>query len=89
MPYVKQDDRVYIETFDKIRVLAAELKGSPGKVNYAITRLLDEIYELKENPRYFKFNEAIGILECVKLELYRRLAAPYEDEMKTKNGDVY
>ena len=28
-------------------------------------------------------------LECAKLELYRRLAAPYEDEKRKETGDVY
>ena len=29
------------------------------------------------------------MLECAKLELYRRVAAPYEDEKIDQNGDVY
>jgi hypothetical protein len=39
--------------------------------------------------RYAHLNEAIGVLECAKLELYRRVAAPYEDEKITESGDVY
>ena len=31
----------------------------------------------------------IGVLECAKLELYRRVAAPYEDDKIDENGDVY
>jgi hypothetical protein len=31
----------------------------------------------------------IGVLECAKLELYRRVAAPYEDAKCEDNGDVY
>ena len=31
----------------------------------------------------------VGVLECAKLELYRRMAAPYEDEKIEDNGDVY
>jgi hypothetical protein len=30
--------------------------------------------------RYHHINTAIGALECAKLELYRRVAAPYEDK---------
>jgi len=33
--------------------------------------------------------DAIGALECAKLELYRRVAAPYEDTKIAENGDVY
>ena len=38
---------------------------------------------------YVKLNELIGVLECAKLELYRRVASPYEDEKVESNGDVY
>jgi len=31
----------------------------------------------------------VGVLECAKLELYRRIAAPYEDEKIVETGDVY
>jgi hypothetical protein len=30
----------------------------------------------------------IGMLECAKLELYRRSVANYEDEKILENGDV-
>jgi hypothetical protein len=28
-------------------------------------------------------------MDCAKLELYRRVAAPYEDEKMAEAGDVY
>ena len=34
-------------------------------------------------------NEAIGVLECAKLELYQRVIADYENEKMRVNGDVY
>jgi hypothetical protein len=40
-------------------------------------------------PNYDNFNEVIGVLECMKLELYRRMIAPYEDTKCKENGDVY
>ncbi len=39
--------------------------------------------------RYSKINSLIGVLECAKLELYRRVAAPYENDKIDENGDVY
>ena len=57
-------------------------------LNYAISRLLSKAYELDTEPRYEKINSAVGVTECVKLELYRRLAAPYEDKAIDKNGDI-
>jgi len=39
--------------------------------------------------RYQNINDLLGALEGAKLELYRRVAAPYEDEKVESNGDVY
>ena len=55
-----------------------------GELNYIITRILKEEYPL----RYFNINRAVGVLECCKLEYYRRVAAPYEDTKIEQNGDV-
>jgi hypothetical protein len=53
-------------------------------LNYCITRLVHALYE----ERYVEYNAAIGMLECVKMELYRERVAPYEDKKKALNGDV-
>ncbi len=55
-----------------------------GELNYIVTKILKEIYPL----RYFHINKAIGVLECIKLEYYRRVAAPYEDSKIKESGDV-
>jgi broad-specificity NMP kinase len=39
-------------------------------------------------PKYHKYNAAVGVLECAKLELYRRLVSGYEDTKIIENGDV-
>jgi hypothetical protein len=62
--------------------------GTDGALNYIITRLLHEAYGVKASPHYQDFNAAIGVLESVKLELYRRYTAPYEDGKIVDNGDV-
>jgi len=82
MPYVKQCVRTYwrdvLDYFTENELQSATL-------NYIITSLL-----LKTNPQnYEDFNSLIGVLECVKLELYRRMVAPYEDQKRKENGDVY
>ncbi len=62
--------------------------GTPmsGDVNYCITRIVNS---LCPQPRcYDDINTAIGVLECAKLELYRRVAVPYENLKKTQNGDI-
>jgi hypothetical protein len=44
---------------------------------------------LADELSYSKINEVIGVLECAKQELYRRVASPYEDSKKEANGDVF
>lgn len=81
MPYINNESRPVLD-----RVIRQIPEGlSEGELNYFITKTL-----LKTFPRnYGDYNALIGILECVKLELYRRAIAPYEDKKKAEHGDVY
>jgi len=88
MPYIKQEDKNSIST-DYISVLAAEIGDNPGKLNFVITCLINEALELSQNPSYLAISQAVTALECAKLELYRRIAGPYEDKKIKENGDVY
>jgi hypothetical protein len=63
--------------------------GGPSDLNYTITRLCDAYICARGGASYTLLNEVIGVLECAKLELYRRVAAPYEDKKLQANGDVY
>jgi len=81
MPYIKPDRRKAI--------LAGAKPQDPGELNFAITALVDRYLEDKGEIRYAHLNEVIGAIDCAKLELYRRVAAPYEDQKITENGDVY
>lgn len=81
MPYIEQKVR------DDLN-LGNRLPETPGELNYAITMICLEHIERK-GISYTNINEVIGALECAKLELYRRIAAPYEDAKITQNGDVY
>lgn len=81
MPYVTPELRGEMDGI--LDMLAREL-DSHGCLNYAITRLC-----LSMNPkRYEDYNALIGVLECAKLELYRRAVAPYEDGAIRRNGDI-
>lgn len=60
---------------------------SPGELNYVLTEHIREY--LGDSPNYRRFNDVIGALECAKLELYRRMVAPYENKKCSENGDVY
>lgn len=58
-----------------------------GEMNYIITTLLE--YYRGGKYKYNLFNKIIGLLECIKLEYYRRMVASYENEKIDENGDVY
>ena len=81
MPYIDREARERLEDGGR--------PATAGELNYAITRIVDRYLSDKGGVRYAHLNEVVGALECAKLELYRRLAAPYEDEKMRESGDVY
>lgn len=81
MPYVNADRRVEL-------AYGEQLPDNAGDMNYMITLLCDE-YIQRKGLRYEHINAIVGALECAKLEMYRRLAAPYENQKIKENGDVY
>lgn len=94
MPYIKQEDRVKLkEIADDLCFELNELSiGSDfghkaGNLNYFISTVINNL--LMDNRSYARINELIGALECAKLEIYRKLAAPYEDQKASSNGEVF
>lgn len=83
MPYIKEEDR---ERF--LAATSTDAAATPGELNYVLTTLCIEYLD-RFNEGYSKYNEVIGVLECCKLEMYRRAVAPYEDKKIIENGDVY
>lgn len=82
MPYIPSSDRQAIDAM----VRPARLPFlSSGQLNYLITKILLHT----EPSSYMDYMALVGTLECVKLELYRRAVARYEDGKKKENGDVY
>ena len=65
-----------------------QLPETAGELNYSLTKMVHEYIVNKGGINYSNINEVIGVLECAKQELYRVLAAPYEDEKKNENGHV-
>jgi len=93
MPYIKQTDR---ENYDgHIQELVylvneyqeQEAQSPSGQLNYIISSLLMGVYK-DTLPSYSEFNEIVGILECAKMEIYRRVVAPYENQKMKENGDI-
>jgi hypothetical protein len=88
MPYIKPDDRKKFMVLQYAFQEELDKGISMGDFNYIITSMLNAYID-KIKKSYSVFNALIGMLECAKLELYRRVIAGYEDQKVIDNGDVY
>jgi hypothetical protein len=84
MPYITKARR---ERFEKNINELGLVAETDGDFNYIFSSLIHKFIE-KNGLRYNSLNSAIGVLECAKLELYRQVAAKYEDKKITENGKV-
>lgn len=104
MPYIDKDRRaLFDQHIEKIvEVLGAETLGprpavwppvideskAKGDLNYVIYSMVKKYIDT-HGLKYHRINDFIGgVLTCCQMELYRRLAEPYETEAIKKNGDV-
>lgn len=89
MPYIPQADR---ERFNLgIGHLAEQIGNggiSNGELNYLITTL-GRLYIIRHGKSYNTLSDVVKAMECAKLEFYRRVVAPYEDQKIKENGDVF
>ncbi len=95
MPYITQDKRDVLDPLiEELHRTIVEMEmddettNTEGNLNYLITRLIMMVYGDRDGTRYGRINDAIGMLECVKQEYYRKVAAPYEDQKAFENGEV-
>ena len=84
MPYILPEDRF---KFDEAAIKIGTTAECAGDLNYAIT-VIAHTYLKKKGIRYANINEVMGALECCKLEVYRAIAAPYENDKIVANGPV-
>jgi hypothetical protein len=84
MPYISPERRKVIDKY----VIDNFAFKDAGELNYILTKLCRNYFWFN-GRRYQQINDVIGALEGCKLEFYRRLVAPYEDEKIKENGDVY
>ena len=80
MPYIKKERRQALWQFN--------IPEHAGELNFMITSILTA-YLTKHGKSYSSVNDILGALEGAKLEFYRRVAVPYENNKITENGDVY
>lgn len=78
----------YIDPAARQHLSKGNAPANAGELNYLLTLICNR-YRVSSGNRYQVFNDIIGALEGAKLEMYRRLVAPYEDTKITENGDVY
>ncbi len=93
MPYIQKDGREKIlpDLAPLIQHFTQEvdtIQGNEGNLNFTISTLMNALIET-HGLSYANINSLVGVLECIKLELYRRIAVPYEDLKVIQNGDVY
>lgn len=84
MPYIKEVRRQQLNNKKLMDLFYEDL--TVGDMNYIVSKLL--VTELRGHVNYEHINAVIGVLECAKLELYRRQAAGYEDKKIKENGDI-
>lgn len=85
MPYPNQEQR------DKVYnggVMEPYMIETTGQLNFAISTLLIN-YIATKKLSYQTINDIIGALEGAKMEFYRRVAVPYEEQKIKENGDIY
>lgn len=90
MPYIKRSKREEITNNTDITpelYIQSNRIDTAGDLNYAFT-ILAQDYLKRKNLTYQHINDIIGALEGAKLEMYRRIASPYEDKKIEDNGDV-
>lgn len=67
--------------------LCIQRNGQPSPLTLKLALALVKF--AKANGDAWSLADVIGTIECVKLEFYRRVVAPYEDKKAEQNGDAY
>ncbi len=84
MPYIDPEKR---KEFESILDQLDNISIRTGDMNYFISSVLHR-WIRKYKLCYDMLNSIVGVLECIKLELYRMIAAPYEDQKKEEKCPV-
>lgn len=86
MPYIKQEMRRLFD--DSLQVILESVdECNVGDLNYIITSIVHRWIKT-QGLKYKNLNAAIGVLDCAKMELYRMVAAPYENTKQAENGAI-
>ena len=80
MPYIEQGVRASLKE--------GRTPKKPGELNYLMSQLIKS-FIVENGLSYTSLNVVIGVLHCLSMEVYRKLAAPYEDEKEIEHGSVW
>jgi len=83
MPYVGQDIRQFFERHRGAPAI------SPGELAYKLAMEIKRYLDSQQKSDYALYASVIGVLETLKMEINRRLIAPYEDKKIKENKDVF
>lgn len=83
MPYIQQKARDELINRPEDRKIA-----TAGELNFMLSRVI-ETYLDGNGRSYQSYNDIVGALDCLKMEVYARMVRPYEDEKIRQNGDVF
>jgi hypothetical protein len=87
MPYIPEENRAIFDKVVRKCIRNMPIDTSYGEMNYLLTSILGTFIQ-QNGVNYSTLQSVIGLLECVKLELYRRVVSMYEEEKIDANGDV-
>jgi hypothetical protein len=96
MPYIKEEERLELDNTIELMIEAIRNNNTSlnnphdfanylGRINYCFSRIVSGVMG---SVSYSKIAMATGVLENIKQELYRRIAASYEDSKIIENGDI-
>ena len=80
MPYITEEERRLLHN--------GAAPFNAGQLNYVISHHIDN-FLWEKGINYEGINTVLGVLEACKQEIYRRIAAPYEDKKQAGNGEVF
>jgi len=86
MPYIKQEQREGLDS--NIETLAYKIRDV-GELNYVISSLAGRIAKRQPRFNYAMLSSIRAEITDAADEFYRRVMAPYEDNKRQQNGDVY
>lgn len=60
-----------------------------GALNYIISEIVCNSLRPDDGWNYYHIHRAHGVFQDAGAEFYRRVAGPYEDKARAKNGDIH